>query len=469
MTDSVSRIHVDAHLRRERQDRERLSAEMGREVCDKLGLSLQRDLVYERRESEIAELLGVGAVEEGHRHRVVVNLRSGRQKLRARARPPTRRERRRRIFQVRRSGQLALHGIEEDLEKRGAPIIQSLWLTHSIATDLTREQVEHIAARADVASVEAIKRQIAICLDASRPLIRADQVENNLGFDGTGITVAVIDTGVDAAHPALAGVVTSQQDHTGASGGVAEGIGDNFGHGTHCAGIVASQDNSRRGVAPGANIVDIKIMDGLGSTDNVIAVAGIQAAVAAGVDVASNSWGFTHADGDWVCTNGTCAVCTAADNATAQGVVFVVAAGNEDNDTCATYDTHIRCPGNADDVITVAASDDDDDMASFSSIGPTPDGRAKPDVTAPGVGIASCRASGTSMGDVIDANWTNADGTSMACPHVAGVAALMLDKNSRLTPANVKSLLMSTAVDIGAAPEEMGSGRVNALDAVNAA
>jgi serine protease AprX len=473
VAETVSTTHTDEFLRRERQAVERLSAEMGREVVAKFDRLLLRDLIYERKEREIGEVLGEGAVAEGQRYRVMINMRTGRQQQVATMRPPTRRQRRHHIAELQKSGQLALRRLEADLEQLGAEVLQSFWLTNSVAADLTSEQLERIATREDIASVTAVKRRFATCLDVSRPLIQADQVENNLGFDGTGITVAVLDTGVDATHPALAGVVTSQQDFTGASGNPAEGTGDLNGHGTHCAGVVASQDATRRGIAPGANIADIKIMDVNGTTDQVIAVAGITAAVTLGVNVASNSWGFTHADGNWTDPpapgqpDGTCVLCTAADNAVNAGVVFVVAAGNEDNDTCATYDTHIRCPGLARLATTVGASDDSDNMAGFSSIGPTPDGRAKPDVVAPGVEIGSARASGTSMGSPIDANWTNSDGTSMACPHVAGVAALILDKNGAVTPANVKSTLMATAVNIGATANEMGSGRVDALAAVN--
>ena len=462
MAETVSTLHADEFLQRERQMVEHLRAEMGSEVVDKFDRLLLRDLIYERHECEIEALLGEGAVEEGHTHHVMISVRGARQKRVATARP-TKRKRRAFVAQMQKTSQLACQRLAADLSQRGADMIESYWINQSVVADLTSEQIEKIAARADVKSVIAVKPQPVTALDVSRPLIQADQVENNLGFDGAGIDVAVIDTGVDATHPALAGVVASQQDFTG------EGTGDLVGHGTHCAGVIASQDGNRRGIAPGVRIWDIKMIDGSGFSDPAWATAAIQAAVAAGVDIASNSWGWSHANGAWVDPDGTCVLCTAADNAVEAGVVFVVAAGNEDNDTCSTYDTHIRCPGMArSDEITVGASDDNDNMAGFSSIGPTPDGRTKPDVTAPGVEIASARASGTSMGSPIDANWTNADGTSMACPHVSGVAALMLEKNNGLTPANVKSILMATAVNIGATPNEMGAGRVDALAAVNA-
>lgn len=462
MPERMSSTHADEFLKRERQMIERLRAEMGSEVVAKIDRLLLRDLIYARKEQALAELLGEGAVEPGQRYQVMINMQSGRQQPLPTAPPISRRTARRFMAVLQKSGQLAISRLEHALREQEVPVLESYWLTHSVVADLTGEQLELIASRQDVRSVDAVKLQNVLCLDVSRPLIQADQVEDTLGFDGTGVNVAVIDTGVDAAHPALAGVVVSQQDCTGT------GIGDAHGHGTHCAGVIASQDELRRGIAPGARIWDIKIMDANGNSQPNWAVCGIQAAVTAGVNVASNSWGWTHANGLWTDPDCSCALCTAADNAMAAGVVFVVAAGNEDNDTCSTYDTHIRCPGNACRVITVGASDDKDNMAGFSSIGPTVDGRTKPDVTAPGVDIASTRASGTSMGSPIDANWTVASGTSMACPHVAGVAALMLDKNPALTPGNVLSILMATAVNIGATPNEMGAGRVDALAAVNA-
>jgi serine protease AprX len=360
--------------------------------------------------------------------------------------------------------------VEEDLAARGAEVRDTFWITHSVHAVVDSDQLDHVAARADVLSLTAVKPLPLLALDVSRPKIRATQVEGNLGVDGTGVTVAVLDTGVDDTHPALTGgVVVGHQDFTG------EGVGDMNGHGTHCAGVVASRDATFRGIAPGAQILDIKHLNSVGNGTEPNGLAAIQAAIDAGVDVASNSWGASHADGAWLDPpaagqpDGTCSFCQAANRASDAGVVFVVAAGNDDNDSCATYDTHIGCPGLAANAITIGASDDDDDMADFSSIGPTPDGRAKPDVTAPGVDIVSARAAGTSAGSPVDDNWTEESGTSMATPHVAGLAALILQKNPALTPVEVKDLIIGTAVDIGATPEEMGAGRVDALDAVTAA
>jgi|GEM_PF-2818377 len=481
-----SHAHSDKFLKRERRVIEHLSAEMGRDVMKKFDRLLLRDLIRERRERAIERAFAADG-EAGRdaaprraarRHHVMISMRSTRDeggggftsradikaKL-SRVKPERRRrlEKRMLVNQLRRSNEQMLSRLEEDLRQRAVIVQERYWLTKSVVTEIDAEQLEHLTAREDVKSVVALKLHFVACLEVSRPLIQADAVETELGFDGTGVVVAVLDTGVDAAHPALAGVVTAQQDFTGT------GIGDGHGHGTHCAGVVASQDGTRRGIAPGATIQDFKLMDANGSAQANWAVAAIQAAVAAGVDVASNSWGFSHANGAWVDPDGTCVLCAAADAAVAAGVVFVVAAGNEDNDSCQTYDTHIRCPGIARSVFTVGSSDDSDNMANSSSVGPTPDGRTKPDITAPGVGIISARASGTSMGSPVDALWTSASGTSMACPHVAGLAALMLDKNAALTPANVATIISATAVNIGATANEMGAGRIHALNAVNAA
>lgn len=461
MSNAKSRTQTNGFLWKERRSVEELRLEWGQEIVAKIDRFVLRDLVYERKERKLAAWVGPGLEPETPRHRVMISMAGGRATGPVTRRPPSQRDRRRHLDLRKRAAALQLGRLRKAFEQMNAAIEQQFWINRSVVSTLTSDQLREVAERADVRRISTMKLQPALCLDVSRPLIRADEVENNLGFDGSGVNVAILDTGVDAGHVALSAVVVSQQDFTG------EGTGDNHGHGTHCAGIVASQDRIRRGVAPGARIWDLKILDQNGNTNAGWATAGIQAAVAAGVDVASNSWGFSHANGNWVDPDGTCVLCQAADAAMDAGVTFVVAAGNENNDTCATYDTHIRCPGIARSVITVGASDDNDDMAGFSSIGPTPDGRIKPDVTAPGVDIVSARAGGTSMGSPVDANWTSGGGTSMACPHVAGVAALMLHKDGTTTPATIKSLLMSTAVDIGAVPNEMGAGRVEAADAVN--
>jgi serine protease AprX len=466
--------HPDEFLLRERRDIEFLAEDYGDRVVRKLDRVLVREILYERRQAAADRMFCIPR--SARRHHVAITMRAARQD-RSAAQARWRNDRRRMITELRRSAELSLSRLIDECRERCIDIEERYWIAHTAIAHLTAEEIRHVAMRHDVATVYAVKERLLTQLDESRPLIGADVVAGTLGFDGSGITVAVLDTGVDATHPALAAVVINQTDLTGAGGGIAEGIGDFVGHGTHCAGIVASQDARFRGIAPGAAIDDIKILrsDGMGGGTGTLASAqaGLQQAVANGDRIASCSWGFSHKDGAWQdpptpeADDGTCPICISADNAVTAGVVVVVAAGNDDEDTCATYDTHIGCPGLARLVITVAASDKDDDIAGFSSVGPTPRGRQKPDITAPGEEIVSCLASGVSFGDEESATFTSADGTSMATPHIAGVAALMLDKTPALTPAQVANILMSTAIDLGEPPESQGTGRVNAVAAVN--
>jgi hypothetical protein len=144
--------------------------------------------------------------------------------------------------------------------------------------------------------------------------------------------------------------------------------------------------------------------------------------------------------------------------------VVVVAAGNTGPGA-----KSVNCPGDAPDAITVGATDRNDTIASFSSRGPTDDGRVKPDVTCMGVGLVAARASGTSKGSPIDQYYTSMSGTSMATPMVSGVVALMLQKNSSLTPVEIKSILIGTAKPLGGSTpnNNYGWGRVQAKYAVD--
>jgi serine protease AprX len=143
--------------------------------------------------------------------------------------------------------------------------------------------------------------------------------------------------------------------------------------------------------------------------------------------------------------------------AVAREIVVCAAAGNAGPSA-----RTIGSPGAAADVITVGAADRADRVASFSSRGPTADNRTKPDVCFPGTDIVAARASGTSMGSPVDAQYTSASGTSMATPHAAGLVALLLQAKSDATPAQIKQVLMDTALDMGADPNAQGAGRAQA-------
>ncbi|MEV0186564.1 S8 family serine peptidase [Streptomyces sp. NPDC050625] len=415
-------------------------------------------MLAEREERKLAAWTGAPVPPEEPVHEVMINLVSG--QAAARGATVSKSERARAIEERQAEAEVSLRNIRADLERRGIEVRKEFWLTHSLLATLTSSEVLAMAARDDVSSVNSNKLRDAEALDVSRPHIQADVLPG--GISGTGVSVAVVDTGVDDTHPALAGIVGPQQDMTGTA--VKR---DDRGHGTHCAGVIAGRDATFRGIAPGATIVDIRMMNGEGHATAEWAVEGLIAVATSGADVASNSWGFTLRDGAWYCAAGNCVLCTGADGLVSLGVVVAVAAGNEGVDFWGDPYPKIRCPGNAYKIVTVGATDDADNIASFSSHGQTPDGRPKPDVAAPGVAIASARAAGTGKpADVVAPGFINKSGTSMATPHVAGLAALILDKNDTLTPAVVKKLIVTNTP--GPIPN-VWYGRIDALAAVNAA
>jgi serine protease AprX len=304
--------------------------------------------------------------------------------------------------------------------------------------------------------VEAIwpDKPVYALLDVSVPLIRAPQVWEK-GFTGRGIKVAVVDTGIDYEHPDFSGRILAYTSFVGGDGK------DDHGHGTHVAGIIAGSGEASggkyRGVAPEALLLSAKVLraDGSGMMSDVM--AGIEWAVEQGAKVINLSLGSPGP------CDGTDALSAMCDAAVKAGVVVCAAAGN-DGPSPGT----VGSPGCAREVITVGASDDSDQVAPFSSRGPTADGRVKPDILFPGVGIVSCRAGGTSMGNPVDDFYTSASGTSMATPHASGVAALLLQAYPDLNPAQVKARMMASALNLNLDPNTQGAGRGDALAALEA-
>ncbi len=275
------------------------------------------------------------------------------------------------------------------------------------------------------------------------------------GYDGTGLTVAVLDSGVDAEHPDLAGAVTDAQNFT-----FTNDVTDHLGHGTHVAATIggdgAASGGLRRGVADGTTLLNGKVLDDTGF--------GLSSWIIDGMEWASSE---EHADivnmslgGDPGSAPGP--MSAALDQlSTANDTLFVVAAGNVGCDQC------VGSPGNAASALTVGAVDGQDRLADFSSRGPVPPAFGlKPDVTAPGVDVTAARAAGTSIGRPVDDNYTALNGTSMAAPHVAGAAALLMQAHPDLTAAQVKAALMSTAHPGDAPTFAEGAGRVDVAAAV---
>ncbi|OLF14386.1 hypothetical protein BLA60_04480 [Actinophytocola xinjiangensis] len=293
-------------------------------------------------------------------------------------------------------------------------------------------------------------------LDTSVPMIGAPEAWS-LGFDGSGQTVAVLDTGVDADHPDLAGQIVGTLNFTGDAG-----MADEHGHGTHVASTIAGtgagSDGKFTGVAPGADLLIGKICDSSGSCPTSGTIAAMEWAAPL-ADVISMSIGTNVGD------DGTAPTARAVDELSAQNpnTLFVVAAGNN-----GAKAGSIAAPGSADAALTVGAVDKNGKLASFSSRGPRlGDFAIKPDVTAPGVGIVAARAGGTSMGTPVDDLYTSANGTSMATPHVAGAAAIAFQHDPGLTASQVKAELIATA---NANPElsvyEQGGGLIDVPAAI---
>jgi subtilisin family serine protease len=300
-----------------------------------------------------------------------------------------------------------------------------------------------------------LDRQVHATLDRSVAQIGAPEAWA-AGYDGQGVTVAVLDTGVDATHPDLAGVVTETRNFT-----TSPSTADAVGHGTHVAATVAgsgaASDGSRAGVAKGATVMVGKVLGDNGTGQQSWVLDGMEWAAGSGASVVNMSLGAGP-------TDGTDPISEAVDTLTEQtGTLFVVSAGNDGEEGGFTVGT----PGAATAALTVGAVDRDASLAEFSSRGPRlGDFAVKPDITAPGVGIVAARADGTSMGNPVDASYTAASGTSMAAPHVAGAAAILAQRHPDWTAGRLKDALVSTAEPADLTVFEQGGGRVDVARAL---
>ncbi|MFI0418438.1 S8 family serine peptidase [Spongiactinospora sp. 9N601] len=277
------------------------------------------------------------------------------------------------------------------------------------------------------------------------------------GLDGKGVKVAVLDTGIDPAHPDVKDRVAETADFTDTTDAV-----DRNGHGTHVAATVAgsgaASGGKGKGVAPGASLYVGKVLNAKGEGSLSQIVAGMEWAAAQRVDVINLSLGTSEP------SDGRDPLSRALDGMSQEsGALFVVAAGNS-----GPQDRTVASPAAADSALTVGAVSKTDELASFSSRGPRlGDDALKPEITAPGVGIVAARAAGTALGTPVDDLHTSLNGTSMATPHVAGAAALLVQRHPDWTPAQLKAALVSTAKPVDGPLDAMGSGRVDVARAVS--
>ncbi|WP_079054318.1 S8 family peptidase [Streptomyces graminilatus] len=292
-------------------------------------------------------------------------------------------------------------------------------------------------------------------LDKSVPQIGAPKAWA-AGFDGKGVKVAVLDTGVDATHPDLRDQVIAAKNFT-----TATSVTDKFGHGTHVASIVAGtgakSGGKYKGVAPGAKIISGKVLDDNGGGDDSGIIAGMEWAADQGAQVVNLSLGgqdTPEIDPLEATVNKLSAE---------KGILFAIAAGNSGPES-------IGSPGSADAALTVGAVDDHDKLADFSSTGPrVGDGAIKPDVTAPGVDITAASAKGSVIEQEVGEKppgYLTISGTSMATPHVAGAAAILKQEHPTWTYAEIKGVLTGSAKGGKYSAFQQGAGRIQVDKAI---
>ena len=314
------------------------------------------------------------------------------------------------------------------------------------------------------------------------------------GYNGDGVIVAVVDSGVDYNHIDIAGSMwdggTEFPHHGYDCVNNDNDPMDEHCHGTHVAGIIAGQGNGgiQTGIAPGAKIMAVRVLDDTGYGTDEQVISGLEFALEHGADILNLSLGDPDIGPSPIYRD---LFTTVKD----MGVVASVAAGNDGTEQSNSHPipNNVECPGNCPPpwlhpdqvdlisggttaVICVGAVDASDAKCDFSSVGPvswpdypyqngdaTQPGLIRPDISAPGKNVTSLRFQTTG-------SYVEYDGTSMATPCVSGVLALLLDANPELLPAELDSIIELTATNIGYSfkNNQTGAGRIDALAAVNA-
>ncbi|MBD3230680.1 MAG: S8 family serine peptidase [Candidatus Lokiarchaeota archaeon] len=347
--------------------------------------------------------------------------------------------------------QPVINAVIDQINNLNGSVISISKLANALLISVKAQKVLQIAGSSLIKKIE-MNYKIETRLDDSVPTI-TEYFGSNPSFqwdytnyNGSGIRVAVVDTGINKSHPALTGKVIQEKDFTGGSN-----PNDSDGHGTHVAGIVASTDPIYQGVAPGVDLINIKVLNSFGSGNSFDVIEGVSWAL---IENDFNISIITMSAGASVEANGTNGfACFVDDIVKHYNVIWCIAAGNRGPSS-----KSIDVPGDAYNGITVGNIDDngnidrsDDSISSSSSRGPTWDiERVKPDITAPGTSIIS-------LNNELP-HYSTKSGTSMATPHIAGCAALLWQyyKENPVPgisevyyPLLIKSILLHTASDKG--------------------
>ncbi len=317
-----------------------------------------------------------------------------------------------------------------------------------------------------LASLDMVKhieydKPVTFAIDDAKYWFGVENARFDFGLTGDGVVVAIIDSGIDATHVDLdddkivgwKDFIKGRQDPY-----------DDNGHGTACAGIIAGDGEGyedAEGVASGAKLVGVKVMPESG--------LGLVSTILSGIDWCIDNKDLYNIDvinislGSAGLSDGTDAASMAVEEAIDNGMVVVVAAGNEGPGR-----ETIGIPAAAEKAITVGAmadvAEDGFYLLYFSSRGPTADDRIKPDIVAPGLYLTG------PMAGTVD-QYGLYSGTSLSAPFVSGTVALMLEADSDLTPAEIKTIMTDTAEDWGepGKDSDYGSGRLDAYEAIKEA
>ncbi|MBN2005241.1 MAG: S8 family serine peptidase [Anaerolineae bacterium] len=348
-------------------------------------------------------------------------------------------------------------------QSRGEVLSQrDLWIIHGLALTAYPQFVRRLIETPGIAEIRLdaytqyipkSERAYAEASDETTPTwgltsIRAPEVWSTLGISGTGAVVAIMDSGVDFLHPALSNryygnLGMGRFDHTVAWYDAVNGGTypyDDYGHGTHVAGTAVGENNI--GVAPGAQWMGVKVLDGSGSGYESWVHAGFQWILAPGgdparsPDVVNASWGVPQSSYRGFETE--------IQTLWTADILPVFAAGNEGPAARST-----RSPASLPGVFAVGADDEDGEVAFFSSRGPSPWDEIKPYIVAPGTNVHSSLPGG------VYEKW---NGTSMAAPHVVGIAALMRAVSPTISVATMARVLTETAVPLTTTTPNNNSG-----------
>ena len=351
------------------------------------------------------------------------------------------------------------NALELPITSLNGRILRNYVVINALYVELPLQALPKLAELSQIARIEP-DYELHIQLDISRSVVSNTTSPGwDYSYNGTGVVVAVCDTGIDELHPNLYGRIINRSSFVDGE----PTTDDLNGHGTHVAGIIASNDTTYRGIADGVSLVNVKVMDSTGEGHTLYLYDGIEwllVNTSRGADVINLSAGT-----DSLPANGDSALSRFIDTiVSSYQVVWVNAAGNSGT---------IEVPGDAINTISVANFNDGNSQnpsiwtIGASSHGPTIDGREKPDIAAPGTNIISCDEDWEGL----NPDFVSLSGTSMATPHVAAGAALLWQyltiHNNTLNPdwyaLTIKGILLHTAYDLGSAGYDYSFG-YGALD-----